>query len=226
MAKLVRDEKTPNLGLPLPDVLNDQTVDCQRIAQSFTRLDEAYGEVRLKTTEAVEKAEEAVAAKADAARALEVSESSKSAADTALEAAREAATLSVEAKSQATTAKTTAEAAVPRQGARGALAGYEVIGAADSLGEPPTVTIESPDCLNLETSGTLTLTFTAADPSMRAVKALSLTASETTTLTIGGAVWQNNGDAPEWGTAGAILVLLAHFVGGRVVLSVADNTEG
>ena len=87
MAKLVRDEKTPNLGLPLPDVLNDQTVDCQRIAQSFTRLDEAYGEVRLKTTEAVEKAEGAVEAKADAARALEVSESSISAADTALAAA-------------------------------------------------------------------------------------------------------------------------------------------
>ncbi len=91
MAKLVRDEKPPNLGLPLPDVLNDQTVDCQRIAQSFTRLDEAYGEVRLKTTEAVEKAEGAVEAKADAARALEVSESSISAADTALAAAREAA---------------------------------------------------------------------------------------------------------------------------------------
>ncbi len=41
MAKLVRDEKTPNLGLPLPDVLNDQTVDCQRDRKS-TRLNSSH----------------------------------------------------------------------------------------------------------------------------------------------------------------------------------------
>ncbi len=71
MVKLVRDERPQILACRYPMSLKDQTrpVDCQRIAQSFTRLDEAYGEVRLKTTEAVEKAEEAVAAKADAARA-------------------------------------------------------------------------------------------------------------------------------------------------------------
>lgn len=126
------------------------------------------------------------------------------------------------ASSLASDAKTTANAAVPKTGSRGELAGSET---AKALSGSQTITSDSPDCINLTTSGAVTLAFTAADATIRAVKAISLTASAATTLTISGAVWASKGSAPTWGNAGTILVLLAHFVGGRVVLSVADNTQ-
>lgn len=244
------DDKTEKLKLPLPHVKNELIDDCPRIRDALGILDKAVGEafedlaaVKTDTAIAVKTAGEAKAAASEASGAAKTAISSaqeasvtaaaaqidaEAAADLASSAktvADRAASVADEAKADAAGAKATASAAVPKTGARGSLAGYEAIGDAESLGEPPTVTIESPDCLNLETAGTLTIAFTAADPSMRAVKALSLTATDTTSLTIEGAVWQNNGEAPEWGTAGKILVILAHFVGGRVVLSVADNTE-
>lgn len=126
------------------------------------------------------------------------------------------------ANTTAQAAQTTANAAVPKSGARGTLAGNET--AVVATGNQ-TITASSSDCINLSTSGAVTLTFTPAAAEVRAVKALSLTASAATTLTISGAVWANKGSAPTWGNAGTILVLLAHFVGGRVVLSVADNTQ-
>ncbi len=115
-----------------------------------------------------------------------------------------------------------ANAAVPKSGARGTLAGNET---ASAVSGNQTINASSADCINISTSGAVTLTFQAAAATVRAVKALSLTASVATTLTIAGAVWANKGIAPTWGNAGTILVLLAHFVGGRVVLSVADNTQ-
>lgn len=111
---------------------------------------------------------------------------------------------------------------VAKKGERGVLEGYET---AFALSGSQTITIDSPDCINLATSGAVKLTFVPAMATTRAVKAISITADATSSLSIEGAVWQNRGEAPEWGTMGSILVLLAHFVGGRVVLSVADNTE-
>ena len=135
----------------------------------------------------------------------------------------EAAKESAEAASTAAgNATTTANAAVPKSGARGTLAGNET---ASAVSGNQTINASSADCIDIGTSGAVTLTFQAAAATVRAVKALSLTASAATTLTISGAVWANKGTAPTWGNAGAILVLLAHFVGGRVVLSVADNTQ-
>ncbi len=135
----------------------------------------------------------------------------------------EAAKESAEAASTAAgNATTTANAAVPKSGARGTLAGNET---ASAVSGNQTINASSADCINIGTSGAVTLTFQAAAATVRAVKALSLTAPAATTLTISGAVWANKGTAPTWGNAGAILVLLAHFVGGRVVLSVADNTQ-
>lgn len=135
----------------------------------------------------------------------------------------EAAKESAEAASTAAgNATTTANAAVPKSGARGTLAGNET---ASAVSGNQTINASSADCINISTSGAVTLTFQAAAATVRAVKALSLTASVATTLTIAGAVWANKGIAPTWGNAGTILVLLAHFVGGRVVLSVADNTQ-
>lgn len=78
------DEKTKNLGLPLPNMKNDMHEDCQRIAQSFTKLDEAYGEVRLKTAEAVEKAGEALQLAENAGSvAVEVGQTATEALETA-----------------------------------------------------------------------------------------------------------------------------------------------
>lgn len=164
-------------------------------------------------------------ASTNAAEAKETAENALTTANAASETANSASETATNASNTASSAQATANMAVPKTGARGSLSGYEAVGEADSLGEPPTVSIDSPDCINLETSGAVTLAFTPADPSLRAVKALSITASEATTLTISGAVWANKGTAPTWGDAGKILVLMAHFVGGRVVLSVADNTQ-
>lgn len=111
---------------------------------------------------------------------------------------------------------------VAKSGDRGSLAGSET---ATALSGAQTINVNSADCINLTTSGAVILTFTAAAATVRAIKVISITASAATTLTVSGAVWANNGSAPTWGTAGKILVLIAHFVGGRVVLTVADNTQ-
>lgn len=110
-----------------------------------------------------------------------------------------------------------------KQGSRGALAGSET---SVSLSGNQTITSDSPDTIIIDTSGAITLTFTPAEKTVTAVKVISLTATGTTTLTISGAVWANSGEAPTWGTTGKHLVLVAHFIGGRVVLNVFDNDEG
>lgn len=164
-----------------------------------------------------------------ATSATTVATEAKTAAQNAVNAANGAITTSSNAKDTADSAATaaqaaqiTANAAVPKSGARGSLAGNET---ASALTGSQTINANSADCINISTSGAVTLTFTPAAANIRAVKALSLTASAATTLTISGAVWASKGSAPTWGNAGTILVLLAHFVGGRVVLSVADNTQ-
>ena len=53
---VIIDERTPNLGLPLPYRDNDMVDDVERIRQSFSGLDTAVGEVRLTTAEAVKEA--------------------------------------------------------------------------------------------------------------------------------------------------------------------------
>ena len=112
--------------------------------------------------------------------------------------------------------------AVPKVGNRGTLKGYDT---SQSLNNSQTITIDSAESINLSTTGAVVLTFTAAAATAHSVKVICLKAASTTVLTINGAVWANNGEAPTWGTSGKILVLLAHFVNGRVVLSVSDNTQ-
>lgn len=110
-----------------------------------------------------------------------------------------------------------------KTGSRGELAGNET---SSILSGSQTITINSPDTIVMNTSGSVTLTFTSSSETITAVKVISLTATGTTTLTIYGAVWANAGEAPTWGTAGKHLVLVAYFIGGRVVLNVFDNDEG
>lgn len=148
--------------------------------------------------------------------------SANATADSAKSAADNAKKSADTAQDSADAAKAVADKAVPKTGDRGKLAGSET---ASAVSGNQTITASSDDCINISTSGAVTLTFTPAAANIRAVKALSLTASAATTLTISGAVWASKGSAPTWGNAGTILVLLAHFVGGRVVLSVADNTQ-
>lgn len=126
------------------------------------------------------------------------------------------------------TGATTAQAAlanlggVPRSGDRGSLAGSET---AVSLSGSQTITANSADAMNISLSGPATLTFTPAAANVHAVKSICLTATAAVTLTVSGAEWANNGSAPTWGSAGKRLILIAHFVAGVVVLSIADNNE-
>ena len=112
---------------------------------------------------------------------------------------------------------------IPKSGDRGTLSGYET---AATLTGSPTININSASTNVMNTSGAVTLTFTAAAATASDVKVIALTAIAATTLTIVGAVWANGGSAPTWGTAGKHLVLVANFLGGRVVLNVFDNDEG
>lgn len=119
--------------------------------------------------------------------------------------------------------KTEANAKIAKAGARGELAGSETVKA---LSGNQTITKDSADTISMNTTGAVTLTFTPAGATDCAVKVIALTATGTTTLTVSGATWASNGEAPTWGTTGKHLVLVAHFIGGRVILSVFDNNEG
>lgn len=111
---------------------------------------------------------------------------------------------------------------IPRAGDRGLLAGSEQ---ASAMSGSQAITKDSPDCVNLGTSGDVKLTFTPAGANECAVKIITLAATAATNLTVEGAVWANGADAPVWGEAGKTLVLTALFAGGRVILNVADNTQ-
>lgn len=108
-------------------------------------------------------------------------------------------------------------------GSRGTLAGNETVSVVSGS---QTITINSPDTIVINTSGATTLTFTAADINTTAVKVIALKNGTTTsTITISGAVWANNGEAPTWGSANTNLVLVATFIAGRVVINTFDNDD-
>lgn len=107
-------------------------------------------------------------------------------------------------------------------GARGSLAGSETVAI---LSGNQTITKDSADTIVMNTSGSVTLTFTSAGTNDCAVKVISLTATGETTLNINGAVWANAGEAPTWGTSEKHLIFIANFIAGRVILSIFDNDE-
>lgn len=107
-------------------------------------------------------------------------------------------------------------------GSRGTIAGNETVA---SLSGSQTITATSADTTVITTDGATTLTFTAAAETVCAVKVIALSANTATTVTYEGAVWANGGSAPTWGTAGKKMVLVANFILGLVILSVAHNGE-
>ena len=107
-------------------------------------------------------------------------------------------------------------------GARGQIGGYET---AASLSGTQTFTISSADTSVVHTNGNVTFTFTPGSENQVSVKVIEAIADGTTTLNYAGMVWCNNGSAPTWGTTGARLVLVAHWIGGQVVVNVSHNTE-
>lgn len=107
-------------------------------------------------------------------------------------------------------------------GSRGQIGGYET---AASLSGTQTFTISSADTSVVHTNGAVTFTFTPGSETQVSVKVIEAIADGTTTLNYAGMVWCNNGSAPTWGTAGARLVLVAHWIGGQVVVNVSHNTE-
>ena len=117
---VIIDERTPNLGLPLPYRDNDMADDVERIRQSLFGLDTAVGEVRLTTAEAVKEAGVARDAASTAAqgtdRALADVAKALDTADNALELARDTLETTSretqEARSEAAQAQNTGAAAV------------------------------------------------------------------------------------------------------------------
>lgn len=182
------------------------------LTRQVTSLETAVGDAQTKAQDAITAAELA-----------------QQAANSALTKANEAKDIAQTANAEALAAKTAADNAlalaqnaIPKTGNRGSLAGFEV---AEVKSGSQSININSPDSINLSYSGTSLLTFVPAEATQRAVKCIALKAATDTVLTIAGATWSNNGDAPIWGNMGEELILLAHFVAGRVVLSVADNTQ-
>lgn len=119
--------------------------------------------------------------------------------------------------------KTENNGKISLSGSRGTLAGSET---ATALSGNQTITKDSADTIVMNTTGSITLTFTPAGTTECAVKVIALTATGTTTVAYSGGVWANGGEAPTWGTTGKHLVLVANFIGGRVILNVFDNDEG
>lgn len=107
-------------------------------------------------------------------------------------------------------------------GARGQIGGYET---AARLTGTQTFSLTSPDTTIVHTSGNVTFTFTPAAETEVSVKVIEVIADGTTTLNYSGMVWCNNGSAPTWGTAGARLCLVAHWIGGQIIVNVSHNTE-
>lgn len=199
------------------------SLDSSVQAASSKAVKTAYDKAEEADTAATAAGLTADAANTAASEAKTAADTATSTANTAKSTADTANSTASKANTTAQAAQTVANAAVPKSGARGTLAGNET--AVVATGNQ-TITASSSDCVNLTTSGAVTLTFIPAAVDVRAVKAICLTASAATTLTISGtANWANKVSAPTWGNAGTILVLLAHFVGGRVSLSVADNTQ-
>ena len=130
-------------------------------------------------------------------------------------------------------------------GSRGSTAGYataQSVTAASTTQEVPpeveggdpttevvpavvTIAKDSKDYINISTSGAVTLAFTAASATQAATKVIRLAATAETTLTVTGATWANGGDAPTWGTADEVLIIVATFLAGEVILSVVHNSE-
>lgn len=112
---------------------------------------------------------------------------------------------------------------IPRTGDRGAVAGYD--SPDKPTGSKISISVSSCDTSVARVSGAVTLAFTASSENIAAVKMIALKASDATTLTYTGAEWANGGSAPTWGSAGKMLIIMANFIFGKVILSVAHNDQ-
>lgn len=94
MSANIIDQRTANLGMPLPNVNNMQDQDCGRIAESLRMLDAAHGKVRTDlaavTEQSANAARDADTAIGKANDAASVAQSAATAAASALEAAQNA----------------------------------------------------------------------------------------------------------------------------------------
>lgn len=111
-----------------------------------------------------------------------------------------------------------------KTGNRGVLAGYAEADVIENSGSTTSITISSPDCLHIDTSGSVTLSFTPPTGVAMATKVISLSAISTTVLTVNGAWWAS-GSAPSWGTTGMDLVIVAFMSASGNFLSVFYNSE-
>ena len=117
------------------------------------------------------------------------------------------------------------EGMVNKVGERGELAGSEK---AVCWTGSQTIEISSPDAINItsEDGGTLNLEFTHGEVEDRAIKVICMIANSDTRLNITGANWTTGTGNISWGRAGSFMVVVASFIGGRVLLSIADQKDG
>lgn len=124
-------------------------------------------------------------------------------------------------------------ARIKMEGSRGSLKGFEnvhkkLVTATDVTN----IGIDSDDTWYIEATGVTTkLTFTPGDVENCSVKVITIKNTVATALSVGDGTgftpaWANNNIQPEWGTlANQLLILIAHFIGGTVVLTVFHNSE-
>lgn len=122
------------------------------------------------------------------------------------------------------TLKENIEKMVNKIGQRGKLAGSEK---AVSLVGSQKISIESPDAINLiGDGGTLKLSFEHGEDEDRAIKVICMMANSDTIFEMTGAEWATGTDNINWGKAGSFMIVVASFIGGRVILTVADRKNG
>lgn len=122
------------------------------------------------------------------------------------------------------TLKEKIEGMVNKNGDRGELAGSEK---AVTLTGSQVIEINSPDAINIiGDGGSLNLTFEHGDEEDRAIKVICLMSNSDTIFSVEGADWATGTDNIGWGKAGSFMVVVASFIGGRVILTVADRRDG
>ena len=121
------------------------------------------------------------------------------------------------------TLKRNIESRIIKTGERGELAGSEK---AVCLTGSQTIEVSSPDAINITgEGGNLDLEFTQGAVEDRAIKVICMIANSDTNLKITGAEWTTGTGNVNWGKAGSFMVIVASFIGGRVLLTIADMKD-
>lgn len=142
--------------------------------------------------------------------------------DTLTSALTSISTLTTNLASTESKASEAMSSKIPILGLRGILGGYNQV---MTLSGNQDITVNTSDYIVVSTSGNVTLSFLPSETQFYAIKRIMLVSTSSTILTINGASWANDLSMPVWGNAGETLLLEAHFVNGKIILMVIDNSQ-